>query len=54
MGTDDMSVVDLKLRVKGIKGLRVVDSSVMPKLPGGQGAPAVYMIAEKAVEMLQQ
>ena len=46
--TDDPSaVVDSRLRVKGIKGLRVVDASVMPTLPSGNLAAAVIMIAER-------
>lgn len=46
------SVVDPELKVHGVQGLRVVDSSVMPKIPGGQtGAPTI-MIAEKAVDFL--
>lgn len=54
MGTDEMAVVDPQLRVRGVTGLRVIDSSVMPKIPGGQGAPATYMIADKAAELLRQ
>jgi choline dehydrogenase len=46
MGQDDMAVVDARLRVHGIKSLRVVDASVMPTLPGGN------TIAEKASEMI--
>lgn len=49
MGVDEGSVVSSKdMKVHGIDGLRVIDASVMPRLPGGQtGAPTV-MIAEKA------
>lgn len=47
-----MSVVDSHLRVHGIKGLRVIDSSVMPKIPGGQGGAPTIMIAEKAAAIL--
>jgi len=51
---DPLAVCDPELRVIGVRGLRVCDASVMPKLPGGQsGAPAV-MIAERAAEMILQ
>lgn len=53
MGKDAAtSVVSPELKVHGVSGLRVIDSSVMPKIPGGQtGAPTV-MIAEKGAELL--
>mmetsp|Transcript_21908 Transcript_21908/g.67277 ORF Transcript_21908/g.67277 Transcript_21908/m.67277 type:complete len:638 (-) Transcript_21908:488-2401(-) len=46
-------VVDGSLRVKGTERLRVVDASVMPTLPGGQGASHVYTIAEKGADMIK-
>lgn len=52
MGSDPMAVVDAELRVHGIDGLRVVDASVMPHLPGGNTAIPVTMIAEKAADMI--
>ncbi|KFA51371.1 hypothetical protein S40293_03251 [Stachybotrys chartarum IBT 40293] len=52
IGTDDdpMAVLDSKFRVRGVQGLRVVDASVFPKIPGTFIAAAVYLIAEKAAE----
>jgi choline dehydrogenase-like flavoprotein len=47
MGSDRLAVVDARLRVHGVHGLRIVDCSVMPTVPGGNtNAPAV-MVAEK-------
>lgn len=52
MGSDADAVVDPKLRVKGIGGLRVVDASVMPTTTSGNTNAATIMIGEKASEMI--
>lgn len=54
IGPDDseLSVLDSKLRVRGVDGLRVVDASIFPKIPGIFIQSAIFMASEKAADMI--
>lgn len=52
--TDPYAVVDPQLRVYGIQGLRVVDASIMPTMPTGHVNAGIYMIGEKAADMIKE
>ncbi|MEO0061998.1 MAG: Oxygen-dependent choline dehydrogenase [Pseudomonadota bacterium] len=53
MGSGPNAVVDAELRVHGIAGLRVVDASIMPDVPGGNTNGPTIMVAEKASDMIR-
>jgi choline dehydrogenase len=51
--TDPMAVVDDQLRVRGVEGLRVIDASVMPEVPGGNTNAPTIMVAEKGSDLIR-
>jgi choline dehydrogenase len=54
MGQDEQAVVDERLRVHGISGLRVVDASVMPTITSGNTNAPTIMIAERASDLIRE
>ena len=54
MGRDDMAVVDDRLSVLGVAGLRVIDASIMPRITSGNTNAPAYAIAEKGSEMIRE
>lgn len=53
MGTDPMAVVDLDLKVRGLQGLRVCDSSIMPRVPSCNTNAPTIMIGEKGADIIR-
>lgn len=51
---DPMAVLDSRFRVRGVKGLRVVDASIYPKIPGVFPVVSTFMISEKASDTLKE
>ncbi|QND51431.1 alanine-phosphoribitol ligase [Phyllobacterium sp. 628] len=54
MGTDSMAVVDLELKVHGLEGLRVCDSSVMPRVPSCNTNAPTIMMGEKGADIIRK
>jgi len=54
MGGDDRSVTDTALRVRGVEGLRVIDASIMPRLPSANTNAASIMIGEKGAAHVRE
>jgi choline dehydrogenase len=54
MGEDPMAVVDSRLRVRGVAGLRVVDASVMPTVTTGNTNAPTIMIGEKGAAIIRE
>jgi choline dehydrogenase len=52
MGRDDMSVVDGKLKVYGIDGLRIADASILPRVTAGNTMAPCVVIGERAATLL--
>ena len=53
MGTGQQAVVDPRLRVRGVEGLRVIDASIMPTITRGNTNAPTYMIAEKGSDLIK-
>lgn len=54
MGADSDAVLDPQLRVRGVRGLRVVDASALPRIPRGHTQAPTVMLAERAATLIKQ
>jgi choline dehydrogenase len=54
MGSDARAVVDPRLRVRGLDGLRIIDASVMPTIPSANTNAAALMIGEKGASLVKE
>jgi len=54
MGTDPQAVVDPRLRVRGVEGLRIIDASIMPTIPSANTNAAALMIGEKGASLVKE
>lgn len=54
MGSDEQSVVDPELRLRGVEGLRIADASVFPLIPSPNIQPAALMVGERCAEFLRR
>jgi choline dehydrogenase-like flavoprotein len=54
MGRDELAVVDDRLRVHGIAGLRVIDASIMPRITSGNTNAPTVMIAEQGADFIRR
>ena len=52
--TDSNAVVDDRLRVHGLEGLRIVDASIMPDVPSGNTYAPTLMLSEKAADLIRE
>ena len=54
MGNDELAVVNDRLQVHGVKNLRVIDASIMPRITSGNTNAPTVMVAEKGAQFILQ